>query len=121
VNAVSLGGAAVDLFRFRNAAGGPIAKVFVNSSGALVVRSDFSATQKGSGVALGTGWHDVEACGSVGSSSSWDLYRDGARIVTGWVADTGTEPIARIQMGDTAGGKTWTMRFDDARFDRSAG
>ncbi len=121
VNAASLGGVAVDLFRFRNSAGGPIAKVFVNSSGALVVRSDVTATQKGSGVALGAGWHNVEACGSVGSASTWDLYRDGVRIVTGWVADTGTQPIARIQMGDTASGKTWTMRFDDVRFDQSAG
>jgi hypothetical protein len=120
VNAGSLGGTSVDLFRFRNATGGPIAKAFVNSSGLLLIRSDFAGTQRSSNVALGSGWHGVELCGTVGSAGSWDLYRDGVRIVNGWVADTGTLSIGRIQIGDT-GAKTWTIGFDDVRMDQAAG
>jgi chitodextrinase len=116
VNATSLGGNAVDLFRLRTATGGPIVKAFVNASGVLIVRSDFAGTQQTSGVALGSGWHTVKLCGTVGSNTTWDLYRDGTKIVNAWTADTGTVPIGRIQIGDTAA-KTWTANFDDVRVD----
>jgi chitodextrinase len=120
VNAASLGGNAMDLFRLRTAGGGPIAKSFVNASGTLVVRSDFSGTQQSSGVSLGSGWHNVELCGTVGASSTWDLYRDGVRIVNAWSADTGTTPIGRVQIGDT-NAKTWTVNFDHVRLDQAPG
>jgi chitodextrinase len=120
VNAASLGGNAMDLFRLRTAGGGPIAKSFVNASGTLVVRSDFSGTQQSSGVSLGSGWHNVELCGTVGASSTWDLYRDGVRIVNAWSADTGTTPIGRVQIGDT-NAKTWTINFDHVRLDQAPG
>src|SRR6185436_16983092 len=99
MNATSFGGNSVDLFRLRTAAGGAIVKVFANSSGFLIVRSDFAATQLSSGVKLGTGWHNVELCGTVGSSSTWDLYRDGVKIVNAWTADTGTIAVGRLQLG----------------------
>jgi chitodextrinase len=119
VNAAALNGN-TDLFRLRTAAGGPIAKAYVNASGVLVVRSDVTATQLSSGVALGSGWHDLELCGTVGVAGAWDLYRDGVKIVNGWVADTGTDPIGRVQVGDTAA-KTWTVNFDDVRLDTTPG
>jgi chitodextrinase len=120
VNVASLGGNAVDLFRLRSTGGGPIAKVFVNASGVLVARSDFAATQQSSGLALGSGWHNVELCGTVGASGTWDLYRDGVRIINAWSANTGTDPIGRVQIGDTAN-KTWTANFDDIRLDQTPG
>jgi hypothetical protein len=36
------------------------------------------------------------------------------------VADTGTDPIGRVQVGDTAA-KTWTANFDDVRLDTTPG
>ena len=118
VNATSLGGNSVDLFRLRTASGGAIAKAFVNTSGVLVARSDFAGTQQSSGVALGSGWHNVELCGTVGSSGTWDLYRDGVKIVNAWTADTGTTPVGRVQIGDT-NAKTWTINFDHVRVDQA--
>ena len=85
VNAAALNGN-TDLFRLRTAAGGPIAKAYVNASGVLVVRSDVTSTQQSSGVALGSGWHQVELCGTVGAAGAWDLYRDGADSVA-WHGD----------------------------------
>jgi hypothetical protein len=120
LNAASLGGNPVDLFRLRTATGGPIAKAFVNASGALIVRSDFAASQQSSAVPLGTGWHNLELCGTVGSAGTWDLYRDGVKIVNAWTANTGTDPIGRIQLGDT-GSKTWTINYDDIRLDQTPG
>ena len=119
VNAAAIS-ASTDLFRLRTATGGPIAKAFVNASGVLSVRSDFTAAQFSSGVALGSGWHNVELCGTVGPTSAWDLYRDGVKIVNGWVADTGPDPVGRVQLGDT-GAKTWTINFDDLRLDTTPG
>ena len=81
-------GTAMDLFRLRTATGGAITKAFV-SAGTLRIRSDFASTTINSNVALGTGWHNVELCGTVGTSSTWDLYRDGTVIVNDWVANSG--------------------------------
>jgi alpha-tubulin suppressor-like RCC1 family protein len=108
------------LIRLRTAADGPVARIFVSTSGVLALRSDVSGTTRSSGIALGSGWHVVELCGTVGAAGSWDLYRDGVRIVTGWVANTGTVPVGRIQIGDT-GTKTYTASFDDVVVDQAPG
>ncbi len=112
VNATSLGTAYVSPLRLRTSANGPVMRVFMTSAGVLWLKSDVSAAQKSSGVALGTGWHGIELCGTVGTSGSWDLYRDGVKIVSGWVANTGTTPVGRVEIGDNAA-KTFTMNFDD--------
>ena len=62
----------------------------------------------------------VELCGSVGSSSTWDLYRNGVKIVSAWVANTGTAPIAQLQIGDNAA-MTATMNLDDVVVDQTVG
>jgi chitodextrinase len=120
VNIASQGTTGVDLFRLRSAGNGALIKVFVNQSGVLAIRADFSGAQNSSGVALGSGWHLVELCGTVGSAGVWSLYRDGAQIVTAWTTDTGTAPIARVQIGDTAA-KTWTANWDDVVLDGAPG
>ena len=42
------------------------------------------------------------------------------KIVNGWVADTGTDPVGRVQIGDTAA-KTWTANFAGVRLDTTPG
>ena len=69
---------------------------------------------------IGTGWHNIELCGTVGSNTTWDLFRDGTEIVSDWVANTGTTPVGRIQIGDTAA-KTFTINFDHVVLDEAAG
>jgi hypothetical protein len=108
------------LMRLRTASNGPILKVFVNAAGILYLRSDAGATQVYSGASLGVGWHRIEVCGTVGTSSSWDLYRDGARIVNGWTANTGTAPVGRVEIGNTQAVAV-TMNVDDVVVDQTAG
>jgi hypothetical protein len=119
VNVVARTGSMV-LTRWQGAAGEPIARLSLTSSGILQIRSDFAATTLTSGVALGTGWHKLELCGTIGSSGPWDLLRDGTQVVTGWVADTGTIPIGRVEIGSAVAG-TWTANFDDVRVDQEVG
>ena len=120
VNATSLGANNPTLLRLRTAGNGPIVKVFANSNGILYVRSDASNTQIYSGTALGSGWHNIEVCGTVGVSGTWDLYRDGAKIVNAWAANTGTTPVGRVEIGN-AQAVTATINFDDIVVDQTPG
>jgi hypothetical protein len=116
VNVANQGGVALDLIRLRTATGGPIVKANLDAAGRLIVRSEVSATQRSSGVVLPAGWNNVELCGTVGASGAWDLYLNGTKIVNAWVANTGTTPVGRVQVGDTAA-KTWVANWDDVVVD----
>ncbi len=111
---------AADLLRMRTAANGPVIKAVVLANGNLQLRSDFGSTTINSNVPIGTGWHNIELCGTVGSNTTWDLFRDGVEIVSDWVANTGTTPVGRIQIGDTAA-KTFTVNFDHVVLDEAVG
>jgi hypothetical protein len=120
VNLTTQNGAALDLVRLRTTGNGGIAKVFLSAAGNVQIKSDVANTTKGSGVALPAGWNTVELCGTVGTSSTWDLYLNGSKIVDAWAADTGTTPVGRITVGDNTG-KTFTIRFDDVVVDSFPG
>ena len=120
VNVASIGSSTVTVLRLRTAANGNVIRVFANQAGVLHVRSDVSGTQKWSGVAIGSGWHTVELCGTVGANSTWDLYRDGTVIVNDWVANTGTTGVGRVEIGDTLA-KIWNVHFDDVVVDQTPG
>ena len=109
-------GTGIDLFRLRSAGNGAVIKVFVHANGTLQLRSDFGGTTRNSGVQVGTGWHSLELCGTVGSTTTWDLIRDGVVIVDDWAANTGTAAVTRVQIGDSAA-KTFTANFDHVRVD----
>jgi hypothetical protein len=113
-------GSGTALLRLRTAAGGNILKVAVTAAGKLQLRSDVSTASINSQVSLGSGWHAIEVCGTVGTASRWDLYRDGVRIVTQWQSSTGTTPVGRVMIGDTAA-KTVTVNYDDVRLDQAPG
>ena len=55
-----------------------------------------------------------------GTAGTWTLYRDGVQIVNNWVVNTGTTPVGRMEIGDTAAG-TFTVNFDDVVVDQTAG
>ena len=109
------------LMRLRTATDGNLLRLFVDTAGTLRLRSDVSSTQSPATVPLGLGtWHTVEVCGSVGTAGAWNLYRDGVLILNQWVANTGSTPIGRIELGDF-NARTWTANFDTVVVDQSAG
>ena len=120
INVASIGSSTVTVLRLRTAANGNVIRVFANQSGLLYAKSDVSGTQKWSGVAIGSGWHTIELCGTVGASSTWDLSRDGTVIVNDWVANTGTTGVGRVEIGETLA-RTWNVHFDDVVVDQSPG
>jgi hypothetical protein len=120
VNLTTQNGTALDLLRLRTGANGGINKVFLNTSGQLVVKSDVTNNTKNSGVALPSGWNTVELCTTVGTTGTADLYLNGTKIVNGWVQDTGTTPVAKINLGESAN-RTFTVNFDDVVADAFPG
>jgi hypothetical protein len=112
VNVASRGSSFMALMRLRTAANGNIVRVFMNNAGVLWIKSDVSGAQRSSATNIGTGWHQIELCGTVGAAGTWSLYRDGIQIVNAWAANTGTTPVGRIEIGDTLA-RTFTANFDD--------
>jgi hypothetical protein len=111
---------AVGLWRLRTAGAGPVARASLNASGVLALRSDVSGITRTSTTALGTGWHVIEMCGTVGTSGSWTLLRDGVAVINAWVANTGTVPIGQLELGNPNAG-TWTVNYDTVQVDQSIG
>ena len=120
VNMASIGSSTMTVIRLRTAASGPVARVYANQAGVLYVKSDVDSTKQWSGVAIGSGWHTIEVCGTVGTNGTWDLSRDGAIIVDNWAANTGTTGVGRVEIGD-ASADTWTGNFDDVVVDQTPG
>jgi hypothetical protein len=120
VNVVSRGSSFTALMRLRTAANGNIVRVFMNNAGVLWIKSDVSGAQRSSATNIGTGWHQIELCGTVGAAGTWSLYRDGIQIVNAWAANTGTTPVGRIEIGDTLA-RTFTANFDDVVVDQVQG
>jgi hypothetical protein len=109
------------LARLTTLGGTGIARVLVDPTGALRVKSDVSGAQSPSGGVLGLGaWHTVEVCGTVGTAGAWSLYRDGQLVVDQWAANTGTSAIGRLVIGDP-GAKTWSANYDRVVVDRTPG
>jgi hypothetical protein len=100
------------LIKLRSAAGSSIGRVQVDSSRRLSVRADVTGTTytTTSTVALNA-WNRVTLCVSVASAGQLQLRLNGTAIGT-WNANTGTSPLARIQVGDNDP-RTATVNWDD--------
>lgn len=118
LNVTSLVGSSVTALRLRTAANGPIARLTLSSTRVVGIRSDVSGASLSSGVVLPTGWNTLVLCGTVGTAGSWNVYLNGGQIISGWVADTGTTPIGRVEIGD-ASAKTFTLNADDVALTQS--
>jgi hypothetical protein len=120
IQMASQGANAVNLMRLRTSTGGPIVRVFSSPTRILYLRSDVASVQQSSGTSLPVGWSTVEVCGTVGTTSTWSLYLNGAPVINGWTTNSGTTPIGRVEVGDTAA-KTFTMNVDDVVVDGAPG
>ncbi len=100
------------LMKLRNLVGSSMARVEVSAAGQLYVRADVVGTSYTVGRNLPFGsWHRVTLCVSAGASGSLRLTVDG-NVSGSWNADTGTQPLASIQLGDNSA-RTATVNWDD--------
>jgi hypothetical protein len=104
--------APIVLARFRTAAGGPVARLYLTAKRELAVRSDVTGTQRITTTRVPLGeWHTVRLCGTVGPTGTWEAYYDGTRVLS-WSVDTGTAAVGQVQVGDD-GKTTAVLNVDD--------
>ena len=92
----------------------------VHTSGTLQIRSDFDGSHAKLRRAARDGLAQRGALRDGRLGHGWTSTATAFAIVTNWVADTGTTPVGRIQIGDTAA-KTFTANFDTVIVDAAAG
>jgi hypothetical protein len=119
VNINLASGSGIDLFRLRTAANGAVIKVLVAANGTLGMRNDINPATRATTIALGSGWHNVELCGTVGAAGTWLLYRDGV-LIDSWTTNTGTTPVGLVQLGYTSAA-TFTANYDHFVVDNDVG
>lgn len=109
----------VNLLRYRTAADGSIAYLFVNISGKLGLRNDIAATTTTSTASVSSGWHALEFHVVInGTSSTTEVWQDGIRINDlSITTNLATTPIGRVQIGEVMSGRTYNVIFDDVVFD----
>ena len=106
------GSAKYTLMKLRTSGGSSVARVEVSSSQRLFVRADVAGPRFNVGRTMSFGsWHRLTLCVDVGPSGSLTLDLDGTRIGS-WNANTGNQPVATLQLGDTAA-RTATVNWDD--------
>ena len=106
------GSAKYTLMKLRTSGGSSVAHVEVSSSQGLFVRADVAGPRFNVGRTLSFGsWHRLTLCVDVGPSGSLTLGLDGTEIGS-WNANTGSQPVATLQLGDTAV-RTATVNWDD--------
>jgi fibronectin type 3 domain-containing protein len=113
----------VNLMRFRNglAAHNALATLFVSTTGKLGLRDDISTASTTSTTAVSrNAWHTLQAHVTInGTSSSTEVWLDGNPVsdLTLSGIDIGTNPIGRVELGDTSTGRTFDVAFDEVAYD----
>jgi hypothetical protein len=108
----SLGNTLV-LARFKSTTGGAVGRLYLKTTGELVLRSDVTGAQAFSKVILPTGtWSTVELCGTVGTTGTLQVKVNGTSVLGPWTTDLGTTAIGTIQVGDDAA-TTAALSVDD--------
>src|SRR5256886_2068237 len=108
-----------NILRFRDASGNSIGYVYVDTTGLLGFHNDATGLNILSGVSPSPGWHALElhlkpdATGGV-----VEIWLDNTYVadLSGSGLNTGSSPVALMQMGEVQSGRTYDVLFDDAAF-----
>jgi hypothetical protein len=110
----------VTLSKFRDASGTSIVTLYRSGSGKLCLRDDVTAASFCSvSPSLGA-WHTLQVHARVGASGATEVWLDGTKLTAlGRALNLGTNPIRRVQIGNSQTGRTYDMVLDDVIVDRS--
>jgi chitodextrinase len=117
-NLESQGANSVTLLRFRTGTAASLVSVFVSSTGKLGIRNDAvsPASTITSTIAVAFGvWHLLQLHATVGDPSSRvDVFLDGNEIpALSGPTTLGTSPIGRLELGESATNRTFSVAFDN--------
>jgi hypothetical protein len=120
-NVQSQGATSAYLLRLRTATNGAIMGLYIGSTGILCYRNESALVNTCSGVSPSKGaWHTALVHAIVnGSAGTVEIWLDGTKLITK-TDNLGATAIGRIQLGDSASGKTFDIAFDDVVADTNA-
>jgi hypothetical protein len=109
------------LLRMRAAPNSPIMGLYIGSTGILCYRNEFALTNTCSSVSPSKGvWHTALVHVIVnGSASTVEVWFDGAKLISK-TDNLGMGGVGRIELGDSASGKTFDVALDDVVVDTNA-
>jgi chitodextrinase len=108
--------------RFRTSANGAILGVFVSSTGKLGYRNDVASATTTSTTSVSQGaWHQVQTHVKInGANGLVEVWLDGNPVsALSKTESLGTNPIGRVQLGDSQSSDVYDIAFDEAAFDTS--
>src|SRR6266576_1070333 len=109
----------VNLIRFRDASGNSIGYVYVDTTGLLGFHNDTTGLNTLSGVSPSPGWHALELhIKSDATAGVVEIWLDNTYVadISGSGLNTGSSPVASMQIGEVQSGRTYDVLFDDAAF-----
>jgi chitodextrinase len=121
---VSSRSTSANLFGYRSSSGASIVNLYLDTSGRISLRNNIGSVTTYSTRTVAAGaWHRFVLHAVVnGASGSVDVSMDGTAVpgltLTG--QDLGTNPIAKLQLGETATGRTYDIAFDDVTVSQSS-
>ena len=115
---LSQGANSVVLGRLYTATGGSLVRVYLTSTGKLAYRNDVAGTTATATATPAAGvWHTLELHARVdGTGGLAELRLDGNKVLAN-PENLGTSPIGRLDLGDTATGRSFDVAFDDVAAD----
>ena len=112
-NQLARGANNVNLLRLRNATNGAMVTAFISSTGKLGYRNDLSGLSTTSATTVtGTTWHELQMHVVDGDSGLVEMWLDGVQVTT-QTEPLGTNPVRRVDIGDTSTGRTFDVAFDN--------
>lgn len=108
---VLAGSAKYSLMKLRNTDGSSVARIRISPSGNISSRADVAKRSLSTSTSVDPGsWHRLGLCVGVARSGSISVTVDGVTVGS-WTMDTGTLPVATVQLGDNSR-RTATAHWD---------
>jgi hypothetical protein len=120
-NIQSQGATSMYLLRLRSAPNSPIMGLYAGSTGTLCYRNEFALVNTCGGLSPSkSAWHTALVHVIVnGTGSTVEVWLDGTKLISK-TDNLGTAGVSRIELGDSASGKTFDVALDDVVVDTSA-
>jgi hypothetical protein len=119
---ISKGATSAYLQRFRTSTNGAIGGVFLSSTNRLGVRNDVAASSNTMGplVTLGV-WHELQTRLFInGTSGQIEVWYDGEYVPSlSVMGNFGTNPIGRVQLGDSSTTNVYNIALDEVGLNTS--
>jgi len=109
----------VNLLRLRDATGGSIGYIYVDTTGLLGFRNDATGVSTLSGVSPSPGWHALELHVKTDPATGVvEIWLDNVYVadLSGTGLNTGSAPVGSMQIGEVQASRTYDVIFDDAAF-----